>query len=784
MALELVQLSDSSSSEAPQFARELNVRCSDEVVSGCLLSKKIFDSDWFTSLHRLEDSQEFFDSTFHRTKITRDNPLLTERDRKNLDSNGMIEVGSTVESCDALVSAFTSESFANQSAKRDHVNIFDASWRVSGDWAGARVDAIVKADESKRKAFRCRYEVLLSKRRKLQLGDALEAGQLCWLVVGTFDQPQFDSAGNEIDLILPLNSATELGLESGQSRKMAISKNENLAAGQLQYRSTGAYSLITGQPLGRSPNVPQSIWTEHIEWLRARGLNSLVSEFVSLKADDLVHRDHVRQLCNSPAGTNLDIAKPTAPLLLRCMVNHLRALCLTVKLEDCDGFVRLTVRPATTDEIIQTAAGQVRKPETLNYRTLADEPDGLFAPNVFGPSNSTRRNTFGCIKLFSSIIPLIWRIGGDQSLLATATSLSGAQVEEVVLRSSNVYFQDGRVSIINTFEDEGVEAVSNGAEDLGTGVEGIKNLVGRLHGADSVETRHFLSWISVDTIPVLPPDWRPLVLLDSGNFATSDLNDHYRRIINRANRIAKLVELNAPPVIINNEIRMLQQSVDCLMGNELLPSRMQVLGSENRPLRSLMSILYGDFQREEKRVDWSGAARAVMSTAIDDHTVLVPQILFNQLKLSQQQPVLLAVLGGGGQFVAKLPRPHAESVMMASRTLFSELGFDAGRGDSVALHRPITLGGAAEAQKIFEGRAEPSVSSVDPALSTSGWFGSGSAEELLQRLAASAVANQPCDFRSAVGLLIAGTGSTQIAPDSKENIDQRNYLEVPATVFD
>ncbi|HXK88185.1 MAG TPA: DNA-directed RNA polymerase subunit beta', partial [Phycisphaerae bacterium] len=310
---------------------------------------------------------------------------------------------------------------------------------------------------------------------------------------------------------------------------------------------------------------------------------------------------------------------------------------------------------ASPNDIRSWSFGEVKKPETINYRTYRPEKDGLFCERIFGPERDwecacgkykgtkhkgiicdrcgvkvthsrVRRKRMGHINLAAPIVH-IWFFKAMPSRLGALLDMKTSDLEKVI------YFQDHVVTdplgsplkkkqLLDEEEYRAArEKYGEGGFVAQTGAEAIKTLLAGLDlNSLSVELHEELErtsskqkikdlskrlkivenlrksgndpqWMVMEVIPVIPPDLRPLVLLESGNFATSDLNDLYRRIINRNNRLKKLVDLNAPEVIIRNEKRMLQQAVDALFDNGRC--RRPVLGSSNRPLKSLTDMIKG-----------------------------------------------------------------------------------------------------------------------------------------------------------------------------------------------
>ncbi len=338
------------------------------------------------------------------------------------------------------------------------------------------------------------------------------------------------------------------------------------------------------------------------------------------------------------------------------------------------GSVKITL--ASPNDIRSWSFGEVKKPETINYRTYRPEKDGLFCERIFGPERDyecacgkykgtkfkgiicdrcgvkvthsrVRRKRMGHINLAAPVVH-IWFFKALPSRLGTLLGMKTSDLEKIIYFQDYVVTEPGTTDLEDRqvlTEDEyraaldkygtaftammGADAVRELLMDLDLpGIahtlrdeinktrskQKLKDLSKRLKLIEQIRnSENDPTWMVLDVIPVIPPDLRPLVLLESGNFATSDLNDLYRRIINRNNRLKKLMDLNAPEVIIRNEKRMLQQAVDALFDNGRC--RRPVLGSSNRPLKSLTDMIKGKQGRFRenllgKRVDYS--ARSVI----------------------------------------------------------------------------------------------------------------------------------------------------------------------------
>jgi DNA-directed RNA polymerase subunit beta' len=357
-----------------------------------------------------------------------------------------------------------------------------------------------------------------------------------------------------------------------------------------------------------------------------------------------------------------------------------------------NDYASVKITLASPNDIRSWSFGEVKKPETINYRTYRPEKDGLFCERIFGPERDyecacgkykgtkfkgiicdrcgvkvthsrVRRKRMGHINLAAPIVH-IWFFKAIPSHLGNLLGMKTSDIEKVVYFQDYTVIDPGDTPLKERqllTEDEyrtareqyghgfvasmGAEAVKDLLgkldlhetqaqirEDLGNtrSKQKIKDLSKRLKIVEQIRhSQNTPEWMVMDVVPVIPPDLRPLVLLESGNFATSDLNDLYRRIINRNNRLKKLMDLNAPEVIIRNEKRMLQQSVDALYDNGRC--RRPVLGSSNRPLKSLTDMIKGKQGRFRenllgKRVDYS--ARSVI--------VVGPELKLNQCGLPKK----------------------------------------------------------------------------------------------------------------------------------------------------
>ncbi len=369
-----------------------------------------------------------------------------------------------------------------------------------------------------------------------------------------------------------------------------------------------------------------------------------------------------------------------------------------------NDYASVKISLARPHDIRSWSFGEVKKPETINYRTYRPEKDGLFCERIFGPEKDwecacgkyrgmkykgmicdrcgvkithsrVRRKRMGHIELAAPVVH-IWFFKAMPSRLGNLLAMKTTSLEKVIYFQDYVVTDPGDTPLKmqqllteeeyraaraeypdGTFKaDMGAEAVRKLlinldlvtlSDELRTELHETgskqkkKDLINRLKIVESIrDSDNRPEWMVLDVIPVIPPDLRPLVLLDSGNFATSDLNDLYRRIINRNNRLKKLVDLNAPEVIIRNEKRMLQQSVDALFDNNRC--KRPVLGSSNRPLKSLTDMIKGKQGRFRenllgKRVDYSARSVIVVGPSLRLHQCGLPK----KIALELYQPFII-----------------------------------------------------------------------------------------------------------------------------------------------
>ena len=379
-------------------------------------------------------------------------------------------------------------------------------------------------------------------------------------------------------------------------------------------------------------------------------------------------------------------------------------------MDELDIFNKLKIGIASDEKIREWSKGEVKKPETINYRTLKPEKDGLFCERIFGPTkdwechcgkykrvrykgivcdrcgvevtkSKVRRERMGHIELAAPVAH-IWYFKGIPSRIALMLDISPRNLERIIYFASYVVIDKGTTNleqcqVLNEKEyHEAEEKYGRGSFKAKMGAEALRELLEKvdveklalqirkeLENAseqkksklvkrlDTVEAFRISGnkpeWMVMNVIPVIPPDLRPMVQLDGGRFATSDLNDLYRRVINRNNRLKRLLELGAPEIIVRNEKRMLQESVDALIDNGRRGR--PVTGAGNRPLKSLSDLLKGKQGRFRqnllgKRVDYSGRSVIVVGPELKIYQCGLPK----EMAVELFKPFVMRELVGRG----------------------------------------------------------------------------------------------------------------------------------------
>jgi len=468
----------------------------------------------------------------------------------------------------------------------------------------------------------------------------------------------------------------------------------HLADEKIHARCTGSYSLITQQPLGGRAQFGGQRFGEMEVWaIEGYGAAHTLREILTVKSDDT----EGRKLMYESIAKGIDYKGENVPESFNVLKKELQGLGFDINFEKkktSEGEREIvSIRVAPPMVIRSWSHGEVKKAETLNYRTFKPEREGLFCERIFGPVrdyecacgkykkkrykgiicdrcgvevtvSKVRRERMGHISL-ACPVSYIWLFKSTSNWMGTLLDMSQNELEMVLYYERYIVIEPGNTTLNQKqllTEEEYYEALGKWGNqfEAGIGAEGIQKLLkkinleeeenklkaqlkrkkGKEYGSRKVlikklrmvqgflKTQVKPEYLVTDLIPVIPPDLRPLLPLDGSRFVASDLNDLYQRVINRNNRLAKLLKLQAPDIIIRNEKRMLQEAVDALLDNGR--RGVPVLGKGRRPLKSLSDALRGKQGRFRqnllgKRVDYSGRAVIVVGPELKLNECGVPK---------------------------------------------------------------------------------------------------------------------------------------------------------------
>jgi hypothetical protein len=573
--------------------------------------------------------------------------------------------------------------------------------RLGRRWKGVEVrpgpGKFVSGGEELPRGELARIAVTLAVTQPLEVGDSLHGEEgttavVCRIVGGPALVKMLDLP-TEPDLVVAPDHPWAQPAAGGSA---AHTVRVGLAAGTLlapevTSRGTGPYDLISQRPFRSEWTAcpAQALTAADFRWLLDRGARHLALELYGPRCDCVEWRPELYRILAKGERRLADLSP--ASVVGWCSpgespsegVRHwdqlLRAACIQPFLEGG----RLSFRLMTARDVLAGSFGEVKKPETINYRTHRPEKDGLFCERIFGPEKDwecacgkyrgmkykemtcdrcgvlvthsrIRRKRTGHIELAAPVVHS-WFFRGAACLLGEALGMDPESLDQVIHHQRDVVIEPGAspLRVGQTLDEEECRRAAGqygeGGLRTDTGAEAVEALLERAAAASGKEDP--LARAVLRRLPILPPDFRPLVLLDSGTFATSDLNDLYRRIINRNNRLRKLRDLNAPEVIIRNEKRTLQRDVEALLDNDRCPK--PVVGSSHRPLVPVAGFLRRLAEEDgtlregflHRPADYSARTRLAVDDTPDVDTCLLPE----RLAWDLYYPLVIARLKATGE---------------------------------------------------------------------------------------------------------------------------------------
>ena len=706
----------------------------------------------------------------HRTMsgrfiLMRNNPLLSAAARENLDADGLIRRSVVVNEQTVLASVLRTieVDIGGSPPAPGMARVEDVSIITPFGWSGAVVadaryesQSAVGVEPPENQLGRIVIELRLV--LPVCVGDILLLRGRPFVIAGVSDS-------TEAEVIVDASIGRLLELSDERTAEVEVSVGSVPARWAMAARSTGPYSLITLQPLARGAGFAgQQVTPAHVHALAASGMSANLAELVTLKSDDVPGRERLDAALRGEGG----FPAPGTPETFRVLLAELTALGLKPSVHASAGYSELSLVAMTDLDRRACSSGAITKAETVHFRTLELVAHGLMCEQTFGPEDSPERRTrFGHIELPDPIVPWIFRMpmpDGGPSILSGILKVADDQIAGLL---------DHELWL-----DEHGEVAAACAPRPGqlTGALAVDRLLKAIPDEalptwlrDLPDAR---SALVARTILLLPPDLRPLILLQSGNFATSNLNDHYRRVINRANRLRKLKELNAPEVIVSNEMRMLQRTTDSLFANTFLTGPRQSPGPNGRPLRDLLNLAMTRLGSDAaKPTDYSAIARAVALSSVDRDSVVLPESMATTLKLRPCMPVLVTRPPNPGEFAAPFmplrTGVHEHAVIGLHAASHDALfAGSVGVGECI-IHRPVTPAALEEAH------ARIGYVQTAPKPPRNSWSDQQDLRLLLATLLNATVNVARVSFDSPAGILLAGTGSARYSTADPPNSASR-----------
>ena len=760
-------------------SQTLRVRV-DHSIRGLHLRLATSKSGRLTSVYEREVEHQLHRTMRGRSILTADNPLLTPAEREKLDAQGLIRPGAVLDEQTVLASILRTfeVDVGRPPPAAGMVRAEDDSPTWPFGWDGAVV-ASASYESHSPMGVELPKNLVGQINVRLRLVLPIGVGDVLLLRGHPFVITNVIESGNA-DVIVDASVGRLLELCDGESTEVAVSVGSQPARWAIAARPPGPCSLITHRPLRRYSTL---LTPSHAHTLRESGMTANLAELVTLKSDDISGRNQLDAALRGEA----DFPIPGTPETFRVLLAEFATLGLNPRVRGSTGSTELLLTPMTDVDRMVRSWGSIDKAETIHFRTLKPTPQGLFCEETFGSDDSTdRRTRFGHIQLPDPVVPWIFHArihDGAPSILSHVLKISDDEIAGLLdyelWLSEEAGISSGEAPLAGQLTGPlAIERLLNNLPD--------EAIPGWLRGSSQPR-----SALVARTILVLPPDLRPLIPLQNGNSATSDLNDQYRRVIDRANRLRKLKELNAPEIIVRNELRMLQGTTDCLFANTFLPRARQVPDSRGGPLKDLLHFALTRLREEEaKPVDYSGFARAVVSVAAKPDTVVMPQEMAEVLKLRPLMPVLVTRQPRTGEFAAPIlplrTTIHEHPVIGLHPKSYDALFSEPASTNECQVHRPMTPPAVEEAT----GRIGQLQSASTPPRES--WLDATDPRVLLDTLLDATTRRERVSFGSPRGIVLAGPGSAKIdtsgppSPASSDRVrpPKTASIEIPITWAD
>lgn len=614
-------------------------------------------------------------------RISRDNPLLNSEQTAHLDENGLVRVGTVVAKGmvaasivkPAIVGAEEALLAAIFGGDQKEQSVVDASECFERQFVGYEVVSV------ERKNIRDRIDgqlvrlelgqidqvdVVLEKQHVPEIGDQFRLNGNVLTLAKILDDTTFiEQYGPGVDLVIPIPV---------QDSSTSTDEVEfcNSASEVIEVRSVGAYSPSLYTPAKTLGESGQRVTRKQIGWLLANGFRNIASEFVGLKCSDLTNRPRILAAASKGLNDKGFHAEPAAPESLFRFTQYLRALGLNVEERTGEGGVALVLSAGSAEVLHESEAGVLESHETINSRTKAPEKGGLLCETLFGPETHEQRDKPARYDLHTTYLPAFFRMGSKP----IASRVLGIPIEQI----------DGLLSgELGLNADRAIVEENDSSECL-TGNLAIEQLLTAVHDIGTFRAQNLLA----KSLYVLPPAYRPCILLDDGGYLTSDLNGLYSSVVLRNKR---LVHAGKSGRADSSQFQVwLQHCLDHLqVGDELKSGDEE---STRSILDHLLSMLTDD---NGLAVDWSAKARLVVDDGLEPGICLLPSEIFDGLQCRVGQLVLLVV---DAEFVACEANPCDGSVILVSRDVSERLNAQSGK--LCGVHRPLTEAAGLEAASL------------------------------------------------------------------------------------